>query len=137
GLVTAGDIGTVGDIQILNPDLVICTLDDDAEVRHVTASFLNGFGYDEIEASDGAAALALMEQRRFDLVVADLAMPGMTGVELAAEVRSRWSEVPVLILTGHAEAVEIPHDLPVLTKPFQSAELARRVSLLLGDAPGT
>ena len=114
----------------------ILVVDDDAEVRHVTASFLNGFGYDEIEAADGAAALALMEQRRFDLVVADLAMPGMTGVELAAEVRSRWSQVPVLIVTGHAEAVEIPHDLPVLTKPFQSAELARRVSSLLDGNPG-
>ncbi|TXM70628.1 response regulator [Methylobacterium sp. WL12] len=114
----------------------ILVVDDDAEVRHVTASFLNGFGYDEIEAADGAAALALMEQRRFDLVVADLAMPGMTGVELAAEVRSRWSEVPVLIVTGHAEAVEIPHDLPVLTKPFQSAELARRVSSLLDGSHG-
>ena len=39
--------------------------------------------------------------------------------------------------SGELEAVEIPHDLPVLTKPFQSAELARRVFLLLGDAPGT
>ncbi|WP_375462774.1 response regulator [uncultured Methylobacterium sp.] len=112
----------------------ILVVDDDAEVRHVTASFLNGFGYTETEAADGAAALALLERRRFDLVVADLAMPGMTGVELAAEVRSRWSEVPVLIVTGHAEAVQIPRDLPVLTKPFQSAELARRVSSLLGPA---
>ncbi|WP_375453512.1 response regulator [uncultured Methylobacterium sp.] len=112
----------------------ILVVDDDAEVRHVTASFLNGFGYSETEAEDGATALALLEHRRFDLVVADLAMPGMTGVELAAEVRSRWSEVPVLILTGHAEAVQIPHGLPVLTKPFQSAELARRVSSLLQDA---
>ncbi len=110
----------------------ILVVDDDAEVRHVTASFLNDFGYTETEASDGRAALALMEQgHSFDLVVADLAMPGMTGVELATAIRQRFSGVPVLLLTGHAEAVQIPDDLPVMTKPFASAELAARVSQLL------
>ena len=58
-------------------------------------------------------------------------MPGMSGVDLANLVRTRWPDLPLLILTGHAEAVEIPEDLPVLAKPFQSAELARRVSALL------
>ena len=110
----------------------ILVVDDDPEVRHVTASFLNDFGYSETEAPDGRSALALMEQgHSFDLVVADLAMPGMTGVELATAIRQRFSGVPVLLLTGHAEAVQIPDDLPVMTKPFASAELAARVSQLL------
>ena len=112
----------------------ILVVDDDAEVRHVTASFLNDFGYSETEAEDGAAALALLESRSFDLVVADLAMPGMSGVELAATVRRRWPNLPVLILTGHAEAMQIPEDIPVLTKPFGSAELAARLSALLEAA---
>ncbi|KQQ31723.1 histidine kinase [Methylobacterium sp. Leaf123] len=110
----------------------ILVVDDDEEVRHVTASFLNDFGYSETEAADGRTALDLMERgERFDLVVADLAMPGMTGVELAAAIRERFSGVPILLLTGHAEAVQIPEDLPVMTKPFASAELAARVSQLL------
>ncbi|GEP10153.1 response regulator [Methylobacterium gnaphalii] len=109
----------------------ILVVDDDEDVRHVTASFLNRFGYDETEAPDGASALAMMEQAEFDLVVADLAMPGMSGIEFAAEVRQRFSDVPVLILTGHAEAMPIPNDLPVLAKPFESADLARCVSTLL------
>ncbi|HJE25897.1 MAG TPA: response regulator [Methylorubrum populi] len=113
----------------------ILVVDDDEEVRHVTASFLSDFGYDETEASDGRSALALMEQGHgFDLVVADLAMPGMTGVELAAAIRQRFSGIPVLLLTGHAEAVQIPEDLPVMTKPFASAELAARISQLLEGA---
>ncbi|AWN44100.1 response regulator [Methylobacterium durans] len=113
----------------------ILVVDDDEEVRHVTASFLSDFGYRETEAPDGSAALVLLERIRFDLVVADLAMPGITGVELAATVRERWPGVPVLILTGHAEAMQIPDDVPVLKKPFGSAELAARVSKLLeGDA---
>ena len=107
-------------------------VDDDPEVRHVTASFLSDFGYTETEAKDGRTALAMMEEGGdFDLVVADLAMPGMTGVELAAAIRSRFEGVPVLLLTGHAEAVPIPDDLPVMQKPFASAELAARVSQLL------
>ena len=110
----------------------ILVVDDDREVRHVTASFLSDFGYTETEASDGPTALAMMEGGHdFDLVVADLAMPGMTGVELAAAIRERFSGVPVLLLTGHAEAVPIPEDLPVMQKPFASAELAARVSQLL------
>ena len=112
----------------------ILVVDDDEEVRHVTASFLNDFGYAETEAPDGPSALAMMERSDFDLVVADLAMPGMNGLELAAEVKNRFAEVPVLILTGHAEAMPIPDDLPVLAKPFESGELARRVSSLLSHA---
>ncbi|MGU3539071.1 response regulator [Methylobacterium sp. A54F] len=111
----------------------ILVVDDDPEVRHVTASFLASFGYTETEASDGTGALALIERRAFDLVVADLAMPGMTGVELAAELRARRPGLPILILTGHAEAVQIPSDVPVLTKPFSSADLATRVAALLAS----
>jgi len=112
----------------------ILVVDDDAEVRHVTASFLSSFGYNESEAADGSTAVSLLEQNAFDLVVADLAMPGMTGVELAEIVRARWAEIPVLIVTGHAEAIPIPPDLPVLRKPFESVDLAAEVSRLLDHA---
>ncbi|MDR7037551.1 PAS domain S-box-containing protein [Methylobacterium sp. BE186] len=114
----------------------ILVVDDDEEVRHVTASFLSDFGYRETEAPDGAAAIALLEESRFDLVVADLAMPGITGVDLAATVRERWPDLPVLILTGHAEAMQIPEDVPVLKKPFGSGDLAARVSKLLEGGAG-
>jgi CheY-like chemotaxis protein len=63
-------------------------------------------------------------------------MPGMSGIELAAEIRGRLPGLPVLILTGHAEAMQIPEDLPVLSKPFRSADLAARVATLLDGAAG-
>lgn len=109
----------------------ILVVDDDDEVRHVTASFLNGFGYRETEAKDGQAALALLKTGKFDLVVADLAMPGMTGVDLMDAIRRSGLNVPVLIVTGHAEAVPIPANVAVLRKPFESAELASQVANLL------
>jgi CheY-like chemotaxis protein len=63
-------------------------------------------------------------------------MPGMSGIELAAEIRGRLPDLPVLILTGHAEAMQIPEDLPVLSKPFRSADLATQVATLLEGAAG-
>ncbi|WP_209437015.1 response regulator [Methylobacterium variabile] len=113
----------------------ILVVDDDPQVRHVTASFLNGFGYDEVEVPSGEAALERLATERFDLVVADLAMPGMSGLDLAEAVRRRWPALPFLLVTGHAEAARIPADFAVLEKPFPSADLAARVATLL--APGT
>ena len=112
----------------------VLIVDDDPQVRHVTASFLTGFGHSTAEAGGGEAALQHLQRERFDIVVADLAMPGMSGIELAAEIRGRDPRLPVLILTGHADAMQIPEDLPVLSKPFRSADLAARVATLIEDA---
>ncbi|TGD93871.1 response regulator [Methylobacterium nonmethylotrophicum] len=109
----------------------VLVVDDDPQVRHVTASFLNGFGYDEAEVPSGEAALERLESERFDLVVADLAMPGMSGIDLAEAVRERFPALPFLLVTGHAEAARIPADFAVLEKPFPSADLAARVAALL------
>ena len=109
----------------------VLIVDDDPQVRHVTASFLTGFGHSTTEAGGGEAALQHLQRDRYDIVVADLAMPGMSGIELAAEIRDRDPGLPVLILTGHADAMQIPEDLPVLSKPFRSADLAARVATLL------
>jgi DNA-binding response OmpR family regulator len=57
----------------------------------------------------------------------------MSGIELAAAIRTQYPRLPVLILTGHADAMQIPEDLPVLAKPFRSADLAARVAALLED----
>ncbi|KMO22128.1 histidine kinase [Methylobacterium platani JCM 14648] len=112
----------------------ILVVDDDPQVRHVTASFLNGFGYDEVAVASGEAALERLDAERFDLVVADLAMPGMSGLDLAEAVRRRWPALPFLLVTGHAEAARIPAEFTVLEKPFPSADLAARVAALLGPA---
>ncbi|UHC18470.1 response regulator [Methylobacterium currus] len=109
----------------------VLVVDDDPQVRHVTASFLNGFGYDEAEVPSGEAALERLDAERFDIVVADLAMPGMSGLDLAEAVRARWPSLPFLLVTGHAEAARIPADFSVLEKPFPSADLAARVAALL------
>jgi YesN/AraC family two-component response regulator len=58
-------------------------------------------------------------------------MPGMTGVDLARSVRSRRPDMPVLIISGFAEAEGIAPELPRLTKPFRQAELAASIANIL------
>ena len=125
-----------GAVPVAGRRACVLIVDDDPQVRHVTASFLTAFGHSTTEAGDGEAALRLLQDGRYDIVVADLAMPGMSGIDLAAEIRDRDPGLPVLILTGHAEAMQIPDDLPVLTKPFRSADLAARVATLLDGGAG-
>lgn len=65
-----------------------------------------------------------------DLVVTDHLMPGMTGVELAKSLRTKLPHVPILLVSGFAEAHGVPHGLPLLNKPFRNADLAQSVVML-------
>jgi PAS domain S-box-containing protein len=104
-------------------------VDDEEVVRASTADMLEELGYRVQEAGSGEAALALVTKgMRPDLLVSDHLMPGMTGVDLARAVRELLPEMPVLIVSGYAEAEGIAPDLPRLTKPFRSAELAVSVA---------
>jgi CheY-like chemotaxis protein len=66
-----------------------------------------------------------------DLLVADHLVPGMSGAELARQVRPRCPDLPVLIISGYAEADGIAPDLPRRTKPFRNAELAQSLAALI------
>jgi CheY-like chemotaxis protein len=69
------------------------------------------------------------------LLVTDHLMPGMTGAELAAELRARQADLPVLIVSGYAEAEAIAPGLPRLTKPFRNAELAASLAAMVAVPP--
>ncbi|MDA8249535.1 MAG: response regulator, partial [Rhodospirillales bacterium] len=89
----------------------------------------------------GAEALELLTRRPPpDLLIADLGMPGMNGLQLAAAARRLYPGLTILIATGYAaqEADDRgSHDLPVLSKPFKAADLLGRVAELLAEArPG-
>ena len=70
----------------------ILVVDDDAEVRHVTVSFLEGFGYDETEAPDGAAALDLLTRERFDLVLGSVGFDAKGDVTAQGYVLYVWRD---------------------------------------------
>jgi len=89
-----------------------------------------------VEAGSGGAALDLLEDPGLGiaLMIADIVMPGMNGVELAHAVRRRRPEMPVLFVTGYG-GTALPANQPppgeLLRKPFRAAELTAKVSAML------
>ncbi|MCJ2085003.1 response regulator [Methylobacterium sp. E-005] len=112
----------------------LLVVDDDADVREVTVTRLSEAGHDVREAASGLQALVALEADPcIDLVVLDFAMPGMNGAEAAIEIRRRWPRMPVLFVTGFADAMALTlagaggADAVVL-KPFRDGELERKVA---------
>jgi PAS domain S-box-containing protein len=112
--------------------LVVLAVDDDGLVLMNTAAMLEDLGHRAIEAGSGAEALAILEaQPAVDLVISDQAMPGMTGVELAAAVRARRPELPIILATGYAELPPgTDPSVTKLAKPFSQRALAEALRTL-------
>ena len=113
----------------------ILLVDDDVDVRVVTRAILEELGALVTEAGSGAAALLALRTRLVDLVLADLTMPHMTGLDLATEVAALAPGLPVVLMTGYgpgALANPGPHIRATLQKPFRADALA----LALADALG-
>lgn len=115
--------------------VVVLVVDDDAAVREVTAESLEDLGYTVIEAGSGGAALEALDCRSdIEAVILDFAMPGMNGASLAREVQGRRPKMPILFVTGYADAdalASTPEERVIL-KPFEQAELAEKLSNAFG-----
>ena len=77
----------------------VLVVDDDRTVREVVASYLGAYGHEVAEAGDGEQALRLVRERPADLVVLDLMLPGIDGLEVCRRLRAR-NDVPVIMLTA-------------------------------------
>jgi len=115
----------------------IVLVDDDPDVRVIAADMLRDAGYEVTEAESGSAALdVLAAEGTPAAMVVDVAMPVMTGVELASIVKRNYPTLPVVFMTGYAATNLLPalsrHD--VLRKPFQASDLAHSVARALGKA---
>jgi PAS domain S-box-containing protein len=109
----------------------VLLVDDEELVRMSTADMLSDLGYAVVEAASGEDALRLVNDgERFDLLVTDHLMPGVSGTDLAREVRGARPGLPVLLVSGYAEHGAIDPDLPRLTKPFRKDELASAIAQL-------
>ncbi|MGN6376016.1 MAG: PAS domain S-box protein [Sphingomonas sp.] len=108
---------------------VALLVDDEDLVRLTTADMLSDLGYSVVEAASAEEAMRMIGSgKRFDLLVTDHLMPGMTGAELARAVQSDLPGTPVLVVSGYAEREGIAPDLPRLNKPFRKDELASVLS---------
>jgi putative two-component system response regulator len=107
-------------------------VDDDPLVRRTLARVLGGQGLEVVEADSGAAALTLLARDAFPLVITDIYMPGMDGLALLREVRQRYPDTGVLMLTGVAEVSTAVESLQAgaldyLSKPLQIDEVRVRI----------
>jgi PAS domain S-box-containing protein len=103
----------------------VLLVDDEPLVRSSTADMLAEMGFAVIEFGSAEEAFARLEAGlEADLVVTDHLMPGMTGTELARHLRVTRPELPVLLISGYADAAGVDPNLPRLTKPFRHADLA-------------
>jgi PAS domain S-box-containing protein len=115
----------------------VLLVDDEDQVRFTTSESLMDLGYDVVLASSAQEALeAVAAGLEPDLLVTDHLMPGMSGAQLALEMRGRIPGLPVLMITGYAQLrPEEAGDLAVLAKPYRHAELALRIAELLAEEP--
>lgn len=117
----------------------ILVVEDDANAQKLICAVLQRGGYNSHVAGNGIEALDKMEERRFDLIVLDLMMPGMDGYELCKELRNAGDNIPILMLTA-AQDIKDKHNGflagtdDYMTKPFDEQELLFRIKALLRRA---
>jgi two-component system KDP operon response regulator KdpE len=114
----------------------ILVIDDEPAIRRFLRTSLGAEGYDVLEAEDGETGLAMLRRNAVDLVVLDLGLPGMDGLEVLSKLREGGSSLPVIVLssrtdeTGKVKALDIGAD-DYVTKPFGTDELLARIRAAL------
>lgn len=116
----------------------VLVVDDEASIRDLLSKTLALAEYDVDVSADGRSALERLRLHRYDLLIADLKMPGMDGLTVIREARRYKSDLPVIIITGFStESIAIEAvNLGVsgyLTKPFRVPEVLKAASKALGD----
>ena len=114
----------------------VLVVDDDSTVREVVASYLEQAGYLVTQAGDGEQALAAARHAAPDLVVLDLMLPRLDGMEVFRRLRARRGDLPVVMLTARGDESERVLGLEMgaddyVTKPFSARELVLRVQSVL------
>ncbi|MZP28916.1 response regulator [Heliobacterium undosum] len=134
--VSEGDMG-LGESAVDDARGVhILLVDDDVFNRTIIGAWIRRWGYTLREAANGKEALAALEEERFDLILMDEQMPGMSGIETVARIRAnpRWEGLPVIAVTANAMKGDRERFLAAgmndyLSKPFTPADLLRVVKV--------
>jgi CheY-like chemotaxis protein len=114
---------------------ILITEDEDS-LRSFVARALRLDGHETHEAADGAEGLEKLSEGAFDLLLSDIRMPVMDGIELAHRAHSEFPQMKILLMTGYAEQRERADDLSakivdVVSKPFALPDIRKAVALAL------
>lgn len=115
--------------ELPDPRRRVLVVDDDPAIRAFLTDFLEQQDFEVRTTQDGRTALAVFDTERFDLLLVDFQMPGMTGLEVATKVRKTDPDIPIGLITGtastlEAEAVVQAGVSRVFPKPFSLEELS-------------
>jgi two-component system cell cycle response regulator CpdR len=120
----------------------ILLAEDDTSMREYLKRALERTGYDVDAAESGVSAVPLLETNTYDLLLTDIVMPGMDGIELAQEAAKIAPNMRVMFITGFAAVAlknnKTPPNAKVLSKPFHLRDLVLEVDRMfeVGDASG-
>jgi DNA-binding response OmpR family regulator len=124
------------EIDVTRSGKTVLIVDDDGPSRTVLSIVCGSRGHAVIEAASGADALAIVTSRRPDLILLDVSLPDMSGLEVCGRVRDAGLDTPIVMLSGHADPADVSRGLRLgadayLTKPFELRELVARMAELL------
>ena len=116
----------------------ILIADDEAQIREILRIYFEKEGFEVIEAEDGAAAILKVQSEKPDILLLDIMMPVLDGIEVCKQVR-KMTDLPIIMVTAKDEdddriaGLEIGAD-DYITKPFNSREVVARVKAVLRRA---
>jgi len=126
--------------QQINPNspIHILAVDDDPLILDVLHTLIADFGYQCRTAQDGAEALRMMEAERFDIVVTDMVMPHVNGMELLQQIRAHYPRTDVIVVTGHLSRFSFTDVIKAgamdfISKPFNRDELEAKINRVLRE----
>lgn len=113
--------------------LSVLIVDDEQFIRDIVSRWLSREGYLCTKARDGDEALAILAQQGFALIVSDIMMPGMTGIDLLRQIRTRYPHTAVIMLTGVDDRATATETIELgaygyIIKPFEASELLINVT---------
>ena len=119
----------------------VLVVEDEMKIARLVRDYLHQAGFAVLEASDGATALSLAKAERPDMIVLDLGLPGMDGLDVTRQLRAS-SAVPIIMLTARSEETDRIVGLELgaddyVTKPFSPKELVARIRAVLRRAEAT
>jgi len=112
---------------------MILLVDDDQDVRETSADMLAELGYVVQQAENGQQALEMLDQKEFNVMVTDIRMPGMSGLELSTVALTRHHDLKIILVSGYFQPQTLHHRF--LQKPFRTADLDRAIRAELNGMP--
>ncbi len=114
-------------------EMDVLLVEDNEEVSLITVEYLTELGHITVAVAAAESALERLTERRFDAVLTDISLPGMSGIELARELIKHYPKLPVVISSGYGSNVEVMLGNPqpsvfVMPKPYDMSTLEKTLS---------